>query len=207
MKKHGNAGKIVSVVIVLAVLIVAVGLVAFFTNGFTSDFKTFYVESNGKKILTDINGFVLQPETENRFDVKYTFGKVNKEVSGYSVKIVPNVNSDNDFDFTVDGEIYSFGAESELTKGFDIAYEKDYFTLSGGFSMQSVLERIYPEQTVAFNHNDVNYEVDNFTLLIYSYNNEAVIKIGFRNYQAVDGVELQDTLIFRENIDGTVSAS
>jgi len=207
MKKHGNAGKIVSVVIVLAVLIVAVGAIAFFTNGSTSDFKTFYVESNGKKILTDVENFVLQPDSENRFDIKYTFGKVNKDVGGYSVKIVPNVTNDNDFDFAVDGEIYAFGAEPDLTNGFDITYEKDYFLISGNYSIKSVLERIYPEQTVSFNNSDINYEVDNFTLLIYSYNGEAVIKIGFRNYQAVDGVELQDTLIFKENVDGTVSGS
>lgn len=120
MKKQMNVGKTIAVIVCALLLLLAVGSIAFFTNGFTSDFKTFYVESDGKRMLSDYDNYIMKQDTENKFVVKYTFGAVNKDISGYTLKIVPNVSHDNDFDFTVDGEIYSFGAEEDLTKGFDI---------------------------------------------------------------------------------------
>ena len=120
MKKQMNVGKTIAVIVCVFLLVLAVGSIAFFTNGFTSDFKTFYVESDGKRMLSDYDNYIMKQDAENKFVVKYTFGAVNKDISGYTLKIVPNVSHDNDFDFTVDGEIYSFGAEEDLTKGFDI---------------------------------------------------------------------------------------
>lgn len=205
-QKSAKAGKVLSYVVVILLLAAACGSLAYFTNGFTSDFKTFYVESNGKTYLSNTTDYVLSQEEDNIFDVKYTFGAINKDISGYTVKVVPNVSSGNDFDFTVDGAVYSFGAEPDLTKCFEIVQNEDSFSLNGDFTMQSVLEKLYPEQTVEFDTADVNWEVDNFTLLVYSYNGEAVISIGFHNYEAVTGVELQEELIFEENFDGTIKA-
>lgn len=199
-------GKFLSYVVVILLLAAVCGSLAYFTNGFTSDFKTFYVESNGKTYLSNTSNYVLSQEEDNVFDVKYTFGAINKEISGYSVKIVPNVTNENDFDFIVDGATYSFGAEKDLTKCFEIVKNKDCFSVKGDFTMQSILNKLYPTQTVTFDVNDVNWEVDNFTLLVYSYNNEAVISIGFHNYASVKGVELQEELIFEEKFDGTVNA-
>lgn len=201
-----KVGKILSYVVVVLLLAAICGAIAYFTNGFTSDFKTFYVESGGKTYLSNTTNYVLSQEEDNVFDVKYTFGMVNKDISGYTVKIVPNVSNDNDFDFTVDGATYSFGAESDLTKCFDIVYSDEYFAIKGDFTMQNILDKLYPGQTVEYDVADVNWEVDNFTLLVYSYNDEAVISIGFHNYAAVTGVELQEELVFEEKLDGTVKA-
>ena len=90
---------------------------------------------------------------------RYTFGAVNKDISGYTLKIVPNVSHDNDFDFTVDGEIYSFGAEEDLTKGFDITQNENDFVVSGNYTMQSILQRLYPDKEVSFNQDDVDNSV------------------------------------------------
>lgn len=206
MKKQMNVGKTIAIIVCVLLLVLAVGSIAFFTNGFTSDFKTFYVESDGKRMLADCSNYIMKQDAENKFVVKYTFGAVNKDISGYTVKIVPNVSHDNDFDFTVDGEIYSFGAEEDLTKGFDITLNENDFVIKGNYTMQSVLQRLYPEKKVKFNLDDVNNSVDNFTLLVYSYNGEAVVKIGFHNYVAVEGVGLQEKLIFEVQPDGTIKA-
>lgn len=204
--KKNKVAKVASYVVVVLLLAAVCGAIAYFTNGFTSDFKTFYVESNGSSYLANTTNYVLSQEDENRFDVKYTFGAINKEISGYTVKIVPSVANDNDFDFTVDGEVYSFGAEIDLTKCFNIKCYDSYFTIDGDFTMQGILEKAYPNQAVSVNVEDVNWEVDNFAIEVYSYNGEAVIKIGFHNYAAVTGVELQEELIFEEEMDGTVHA-
>lgn len=206
MKKQMNVGKTIAVIVCALLLVLAVGSIAFFTNGFTSDFKTFYVESDGKRMLSDYDNYIMKQDAENKFVVKYTFGAVNKDISGYTLKIVPNVSHDNDFDFTVDGEIFSFGAEEDLTKGFDITQNENDFVVSGNYTMQSILQRLYPDKEVSFNQDDVDNSVDNFTLLVYSYNGEAVIKICFHNYVAVEGVTLQEQLVFEVQPDGTIKA-
>ena len=188
-------GKALSYAFVVLILITSCGLIAYFTNDFTSDFKTFYIETNGTTHLSDTADILLSPDAENRFDVKYTFSLLNEENNGYTVKIVPNISNDNDFDFTVDGEVYSFGAESDLTNCFDIVYYDDYFTINGDFRMQNILESLYPGSEVCVNAEDVNWSVDNFSLLVYSYNEEALISIGFHNHCPVDRVELEPNSI------------
>lgn len=103
--KKGNVGRIVSYILILMVIVATIGVFAYFTNGFTSDFKTFYVSINGKDVMTSQGGFVATTKEPLAVDVKYTFGALNKdENKGYSVKIVPNKIENSDFTYTVDGE-------------------------------------------------------------------------------------------------------
>ena len=56
MRKHKTGSKIAYIIIVaavFAVLLLVGGFIARYTNNFTSDFKTFYVEYGGKTITTD----------------------------------------------------------------------------------------------------------------------------------------------------------
>ena len=87
MKKQMNVGKTIAVIVCVFLLVLAVGSIAFFTNGFTSDFKTFYVESDGKRMLSDYDNYIMKQDAENKFVVKYTFGAVNKDISGYTLKL------------------------------------------------------------------------------------------------------------------------
>ena len=64
--KGQKAAKIIG--IVLALLLVA-GLVAVlyrFTNGFNEDFKTFYVEHDGERILSSESKMILETDTAYR---------------------------------------------------------------------------------------------------------------------------------------------
>lgn len=108
MTKQGTnkIGKVISYIVIVLVLVAVCGLLAYFTNGFTSDFKTFYVECAGEQVLSTSEGFEMAKDEPMTVDVKYTFGAVNKEISGYSVKVVPNAIQGKDFDFTLDGDAY-----------------------------------------------------------------------------------------------------
>lgn len=106
-------GQVVSYIAILLVIVAVIGVFAYFTNGFTSDFKTFYVSVNGKDVMTSQNGYVVTPSEPLKVDVKYTFAFNKNETKGYSVKIVPN-KTDEDFDFSVDGETHFFGDEKVL---------------------------------------------------------------------------------------------
>ena len=109
--KNG-VGKIITYIAVLLIFVLIFGVLGFFTNGFTSDFKTFYVENNGEKILNDKENYTISTGSDYRFDVKYTFGFMQKSQKlGYHVKVVPNTAKDTRL--TSAGEIV---APSEMTR-------------------------------------------------------------------------------------------
>ena len=58
MVKRKSAGWLAYVGIVLVVIII-VGVVARFTNGFTDDFKTFYVKVEDKEIMSGSVGYEI----------------------------------------------------------------------------------------------------------------------------------------------------
>ena len=179
MNKQTFARNILPVILVILILLGVCGFIAYFTNGFTSDFETFYVETDGKKLPSGTSGICIPNGGEMSFRVKYTFASPKDDAKGYSVAIVPNTTADTDFDYTVDGEPYSFGEIDSLTRAFHIKQTKDAFTIQGDFSMQSVLSKMYAGKTVSFRNDDVDYGADLFALEISSYNKEAVIRLYF----------------------------
>lgn len=177
-KKQGTKiTKIFSYLTVILILVAICGLVAYFTNGFTSDFKTFYVECGGKQVLAASDGFEMTKEEPMNIDVKYTFGSLNKEVGGYSVKVVPNAVQGKDFDFTLDGDAYSFQAEDDMTAGFDIEKKETSFTIKPKGNINDILKAVYPTYEVG-NCSDHAYE-NMFTLIVTSYNGKASVKLNF----------------------------
>ena len=196
MSARRKGSKIADVLIYVGIVLVIIavgGFFAFFTNGFTGDFKTFYVSMGDENILTNTGGYVLSWDSPLTIDVKYTFGALSKEVSGYDIKIVPN--ADNDFAFIVDGEVYSFSAIEDCTKAFEIAREETSFTIYYT-SMQDVLDKIYEDSEVKMNKKDIDFEKDQFTVIVTSYNGESSICIGFRLADSViDKVSLSEEVI------------
>lgn len=190
--KNGNVGRIVSYIILLMVIVAVIGVFAYFTNGFTSDFKTFYVSVNGKDVMTPGNGYIVTPSEPLKVDVKYTFAFNKNETKGYSVKIVPN-KTDEDFDFSVDGETHFFGDEHDLTNGFVIDKQEKSFTVvpKGGTPLE-ILKAVYPESEVTCENNGYN---DMFTVIVTSYNGESSIKLNFALERRVTGITFDKEVI------------
>ncbi len=181
-RKQGTVklSKALSYVAIVLVLAAVCGFVAYFTSGFTSGFKSFYVECNGDTLLHDGQGYELAPSEPLDVNVKYTFSALSENVSGYSVKVMPNVDEDTDFDFTVDDGIYSFGAETDLTKGFNIDYKDESFSIAPKGQMEKVLSSVYPDSVVAVDKTKIKYDKDLFKLVITSYNGEASLCVTFK---------------------------
>lgn len=180
-KNVSSISKLITYVIVLVLLALTVGTIAFFTNGFTDDFKTFYIEYNGKKYVKAEENLFLADGRNHRFDCKYTFGKLVKdEPKGYTVKIVPHTTEETDFEFTVDGITYKYSKESDLTKGFNIDLQETFFIISlpCGIELQDVLQKIYSGKEVAVPDSlrDTEYY---FTLTVSSYNNNVTYRFNF----------------------------
>lgn len=186
-------GQVVSYIVILLVIVAVIGVFAYFTNGFTTDFKTFYVSVNGKDVMISGSGYVVTTKEPLTVDVKYTFGAFNKDESkGYSVKIVPN-KTDEDFDFSVDGETRFFGDEKDLTNGFVIDKQEKSFTVvpKGGTPLE-ILKAVYPESEVTCENKGYN---DMFTLIITSYNGESSVKLNFALERRVTGITFDKEVI------------
>ena len=181
----------------LLVLIVLVGVVARFTNGFTDDFKTFYVKVEDKEIMSGSGGYEITREKPMQVEVKYTFSFATDENKGYNVKIVPNAADKNqDFSFTVNGESKSFQSMQDLTDGFGIEKSESSFKVTPkGENLTGVLQTIYPGLDTA--HIEEKAYNDMFALVVSSYNEKASVTIYFTLSSKVTGIRLdKEAIVF-----------
>ena len=187
-------GQVVSYIVILLVIVAVIGVFAHFTNGFTSDFKTFYVSVDGKDVMISGNGYVISESEPLSVDVKYTFGSFNKnETKDYSVKIIPNKIENSDFTYTVDGESKSFQSETDLTAAFEIDKGEKSFTVKPkGKSLTEVLTAFYGTEVTDCENKGYT---DMFTIIVTSYNGEASVKLNFTIAGKVVGVVLDREVI------------
>lgn len=174
-RKSNNLSKTLTYIVIFLLLIAVIGTVAYFTQGFKSDFSTFYITYNNKDIM-DKAQYAL-PSGEHRFDIKYTLGFLQSDTKQYSVKVVPSGKA---FDFAVDGVLKLYTAEKDLTPAFDIELYEDYFTLKipDNISMTKILQRVYPDSEVSI-VSEIDPEEMYFVLCISSYNNTSTVYIYF----------------------------
>ena len=196
MVKRKSAGWL-TYVGTLLVLIVLVGVVARFTNGFTDDFKTFYLKVEDKEIMSSSGGYEITRATPMQAEVKYTFSFATDENKGYNVKIVPNAaDKSKDFSFSVNGENRQFQAETDLTDGFEIEKSESSFQVTPkGKNLTGVLQAIYPELDTA--HIEEKAYNDMFALVVSSYNEKSSITIYFTLSSKVTGIRLdKEAIVF-----------
>lgn len=196
MKGKVNVKKlteIISAVLIVLCIVGIVGFVAYFTNGFTGDFKTFYVNIDGENIMGEKSNVLMNPNEPMKVDVKYALGFTSKDIKGYKVKLTPI----SDFDFMVDGEVYSFAAVEDLEKGFTIVYEDEYFTITPKGNMQDVLQAIYPEHEVVVDPKVIPDE-DLFSITVYDKDETASVVLNCAiNVFTVIGITLdKEEIVF-----------
>ena len=186
--------KIITYIAIVLAVITVIGIVAHFTNGFTSDFKTFYVTVDGKDVMTSAGGYRVTTSKPLDVDVKYTFGALNNKVDkGYSVKIIPNNIPDKDFTYTVDGERKSFQSETDLSDGFEIDKgEKSFKIKPKGETIVEILSAVYEKSITDCESKGYT---DMFTVIVTSYNGEASVKLDFSLAIRVAGITLDKEAI------------
>ena len=186
--------KIITYIAIVLAVITVIGFVAHFTNGFTSDFKTFYVTVDGKDVMTSAGGYRVTTSKPLEVDVKYTFGALNNKVDkGYSLKIIPNNIPDKDFTYTVDGEMKYFQSETDLSDGFEIDKgEKSFRIKPKGETIAEVLSAVYGKEVTDCENKGYT---DMFTIIVTSYNGEASVKLNFSLAIRVAGITLDKEAI------------
>lgn len=188
-----NWTKIIIYVLVVLALVGVCGFIIYFTGGFTTDFTGFYAVVDGEDVLSTGSNFKTNQHDPMHVQVKYVFASPKDESKGYSVKVVPNCVKDKDFDFRLNGDLYAFQAETDLTAGFTIDREDDSFTLTPKGDLTAILSAVYPGYTVA-ECNDKAYE-NMFTLIVTSYNGEAEVRVNFTVTEPIRGVILDKEVI------------
>ena len=186
--------KIITYIAIVLAVITVIGVVAHFTNGFTSDFKTFYVTVDGKDVMTSAGGYRVTTSKPLEVDVKYTLGALNNKVDkGYSLKIIPNNIPDKDFTYTVDGEMKYFQSETDLSDGFEIDKgEKSFRIKPKGETIAEVLSAVYGKEVTDCENKGYT---DMFTIIVTSYNGEASVKLNFSLAIRVAGITLDKEAI------------
>ena len=186
--------KIITYIAIVLAVITVIGVVVHFTNGFTSDFKTFYVTVDGKDVMTSAGGYRVTTSKPLEVDVKYTFGALNNKVDkGYSLKIIPNNIPDKDFTYTVDGEMKYFQSETDLSDGFEIDKgEKSFRIKPKGETISEVLSAVYGKEVTDCENKGYT---DMFTIIVTSYNGEASVKLNFSLAIRVAGITLDKEAI------------
>lgn len=186
--------KIITYIAIVLAVITVIGVVAHFTNGFTSDFKTFYVTVDGKDVMTSAGGYRVTTSKPLEVDVKYTFGALNNKVDkDYSLKIIPNNIPDKDFTYTVDGEMKYFQSETDLSDGFEIDKgEKSFRIKPKGETIAEVLSAVYGKSITDCESKGYT---NMFTIIVTSYNGEASVKLDFSLAIRVAGITLDKEAI------------
>ncbi len=172
---------------IILLLAAAVGFAYKYTNGFNEELKTFYIEYEGRQILTTESKLTLKKDAVHRFNVKYTFDKDDAEPKGYKAKIVPNMS--RDFDFTVDGEKHLFSKVGELTAAFGAVENDTYFEIyiPESLTFSEVLRKAYNGRTVSVPGDAEANNPYPFRLQISSYNGSITYNIDFTfNTDGVD---------------------
>ena len=196
MQSKGQlAAKIIGIILVLLLVAGLVAVIYKFTNGFNEDFKTFYVEHEGKQILSENSEMTFTEGKTHRFDVKYTFDTGQAEARDYSLEIVPN--AEQDFEYTVDGETYLYSKAGDLSAAFALNKQDSYFaiTLREDMTLQSVLEAIHPGQQVEVPENASDGNPFPYALIVSSYNGNVNYHIAFNLGADVTGITLEPSQI------------
>lgn len=189
---------LISFILTLAVIALIGGIIAMtykYTDGFSSDFKTFYLVHDGKEILTTETKAAFVGGEKYKYEVKYVFESNDAEKKGFTVKVLPN--TEKDFEYTVAGSKYKYSNLKDLTAAFDIHTAEDSFeiSISENFGLIDVVKYMHGGQEVILGATaDISYP---FKLEVTSYNEAVKYTILFNivSTAGVTGVTLDPTEI------------
>lgn len=195
MKRLGSKiSYILTVVVIIGLLLFSIGFISRFTNSFTSDFKTFYVEYNGKKITSDCKDVLFECGATNKINVYYSLEFLDNEKKDYTVQVLPNVTKENDFEYIVDEEKYLFSGIGDLTEYFEIEKDEDSFTIKATMDVFKILKKKYEGKNVTYTETDGK---NLLKLVIGNADNSVKISMAFTVTEQVEDIRFnKENIIF-----------
>lgn len=177
MAKGNNKGRVRSVVYIAIALVLITGLAILLMRLISCNngqYDSFYITRNGIIYAPKDSAGQFPGETLT-YNVNYSGG--GHLPKGYSVKVVSNATDETDFSYAVDGNVHRYGKENlDLTAAFDIELNADSFTLTMPYSMQEVLQSLYPDNTVTVDDVDLTAQ-PYFKIVVTAYDEKAHVEL------------------------------
>lgn len=194
-RKYFNFTSILSYILILFFVVGIVGFIVYFTNGFTTDFTSFYLSVDGKNVLQDTSNVSIFGNYQLNIKVKYTMGFANENLKGYSFDL--KANPDVNFAFSVDGAMFSFQDEFDWTKCFEIEQDENNLVLSAKANkLSDLLKLACVNQNVELLNDASEYiDGDLFLLTLHSYNKKSSITLGLHIEPVCEKISLDTTEI------------
>lgn len=160
----------------------------------------------GEEVITGDNaGIMVAFDGEDMtFTICNSDGWGVYSVEDCTVKVVPNVNAEHDFEFTVSGESSArlFSLESDFTAAFLCSEDSERITVSengefriaaDSYDMKVLLEKIFGEGQVEMSEAISAADYPYFALSITSPDGNDTLKIPLLSFVPVESVELDQT--------------
>ncbi len=164
-KKKSTFKSVLTVIITLLLIILAVGFIFKYTKAgdkikdlFNPAFR---IECNGKDYDGENNVIALSPKGQAQFKVK--------GVESYKIMLTPNVTSETDFEYEVNGGLYRY-SQADLSKVFTSGVKDGYFYINciADYSLENVLSTIHGGEVV------LNVKIECPYLLTFTSDNKTV---------------------------------
>ena len=167
-----NAVTIVIYIMLVLAVLGGIGAIAYFTAGFTTSIKPFYVEYDGKMMANDTEDVQISTTKRETFEVKWLTGKTQS----YMVQVVPCIAHDNDFEYFVDGDSRKYSDLGDLTPYFDVEASSEGFSIQGT-TMYNLLCQAHPDCEITMPEG-LQYGCDYYTIIVSTKDMKSSIKIG-----------------------------
>lgn len=193
-----------AILLILLILGIAGGLLYYFNRP-----QGLYIQSD-KQIIGENSNLAIQHDgQDNVFTIGHSKGFGSYSVSDCVVKVVPNADENHNFDFFIAGNEYpyAYGAESDLSaafckdyggKGIPVKSDGTFCIATDKMTMTEILQAVYPDKQIKMTDEigDIDFgQYPYFALYIVSPDGKESVKIPFRYYFEVVGIELDKEAI------------
>lgn len=194
VKQKRSFVNVFSYILIVLFILAIFGGIVYFTNGLTTEFKSFYLIVNGEDILDDKGGIAVSANQSLKIEPKYVLGVFNKDLSGYSYEI--KANPEANFSFNVGEDSYDFAGDNlDFSKCFSVVETETELKLTAkAGDIEHMLAYIFPDSEITID-GEVDYSKDLFLLTVKSYNEKASITLGLHYISGVSGITLDVTEI------------
>lgn len=142
MKALATFLKVIAATCIVAVLFAMIYGIVYFTNGFTTDFKSFYLKYEDNIVKND-GKLSLNENIANTFYVYYMFDKTSSN-NDYSVELIKTGN----FEFKVDGKPMNWNGELDISSFYELDKKEKSFDLTVDFDIEKCLQKVFDGKKV-----------------------------------------------------------
>lgn len=182
MEKEKSYVKIVIAVIVSLILAAAIAFIVYYTSNFTTDLTTFYVQYGAQELRRDTGGIQFDKGVYYTFKIKYPLGfPSNEKGERYKLSVEVNEAAGKEVEYKVDGSVARLYKAPDISGSFEIERSEEGFTfcVPKGTTLTGILRTAYAEKEVTDVPAVDLTAKDYFALVVKSYDEKTVIRIGF----------------------------